>query len=225
MPTYVPYSDSLEQIAPDEAETHQKINELMHKGQENVRAKVGQSVRVSHAKAHGFLKGELVVDPHLPPELAQGLFATPASYPVVVRLAQVPGDVNDDRKVSTPRGMAIKVIGVPGPMVLSHEGATTQDFVLDTGKAFIVGGAKAFLAAFQPNAMIAPKLSDTVKGVASKMSQATNSVLHAVGLDSGKLDFYGHPQYHPLAEAYYSQVPIRYGNYVAKLAVIPDNPS
>ena len=224
MPTYVPYSDSLETILPDEAETHQKINELMLKGQHNVREKVGQSVRVSHAKAHGFLKGELTVLPDLPPELSQGLFAQPGKHGVIVRLAQVPGEVLDDQKVSTPRGMAIKVFDVAGPKLPRHEGATTQDFVLDTGKTFIVGGAKAFLAAFQPNALIAPKLPEAVKGVASTMSQATNAVLHAVGLNSGKLDFYGHPQYHPLAEAYYSQVPFRYGDYVAKLCVIPANP-
>ncbi len=224
MPSYVRYTDDVETIAADEPETFQKIIDIMLVGQHKVREKYGQSVRVSHAKAHGFLKGVLAVLPGLPPELAQGLFARPASHPVVARLAQVPGDVSDDRKVSTPRGMAIKVFNVDGPKLTGHEGATTQDFVLDTGKTFIVGGAKAFLQAFQPNARIAPVLSEDVKGLASKAAQATNSVLHAFGMDSGKLDFYGHPQYHPLAEAYYSQAPIRYGDYLAKLSVTPANP-
>ena len=88
MPDYVRYRDDLEQIDPDEAETFRKINDTMTQGMHNVRAKVGQSVRVSHAKAHGFLKGTLTVDADLPPELAQGLFARPAAYPVVARLAQ-----------------------------------------------------------------------------------------------------------------------------------------
>ena len=53
----------------------------------------------------------------------------------------------------------------------------------------------------------------------SATSRATNAALNAVGLNSANLDFFGHPPFHPLAEAYYTQAPLRYGNYVAKLAV------
>jgi hypothetical protein len=42
-----------------------------------------------------------------------------------------------------------------------------------------------------------------------------------VGLDSANLDFFGHPPKHPLADTYYSQAPIRYGDYVAKVSVAP----
>ncbi len=185
MPTYVPYRDDIETLEPDEPETFQKIIDTMLQGQHNVRAKYGESVRVSHAKAHGFLKGELVVEAGLPPELTQGLFAQPGAHPVLVRLAQIPGDVSDDRVVSTPRGMSIKVLNATGPKLPGHA-ADTQDFLLDTGKAFIVGGAKAFLAAFQPNAHIAPKLPEAVKGVASKVSQATNAVLQRVRHELGQ---------------------------------------
>ena len=52
----------------------------------------------------------------------------------------------------------------------------------------------------------------------------TNAALNAVGLNSEKLDFFGHEKKHPLAEAYYSQTPYRFGDYVAKLGVIPDTP-
>ena len=39
------------------------------------------------------------------------------------------------------------------------------------------------------------------------------------------LDFFGHSRVHPLAEAYFSQAPIRYGDYLAKLAVVPTSPT
>ena len=225
MPNYVRYSDDVETFAADEAETFQKIVDVMAKGMHNVKPKAGEAVRVSHSKAHGFVKGELIVDADLPPELAQGLFARAGSHPVIVRLATVPGENLDDRKVSTPRGMAIKVLNAEGPKLPGHEGSTTQDFVLDTGKAFLVGTADAFLQAFKPNALIAPHLPEAAKGVTSAVSLATNKVLNAVGLNSAKLDFYGHPKYHPLAEAYYSQCAIRYGDYVAKLSITPANPA
>jgi len=59
----------------------------------------------------------------------------PACIPVVVRLAQGPGEVLSD-SVSTHRGMAIKVFGVGGVKLPGHEAAQTQDFVLATGPAF-----------------------------------------------------------------------------------------
>ncbi len=223
MPNYELYRDDVETVEKDEAETHAKIIEVMTEGMHKVREKVGKDVRVSHAKAFGVLQGQLVVRPDLPNELAQGLFAKPGSYDVLVRLASTPGEINDDSKVNTIRGMAIKVLGVTGPKLPGHT-ADTQDLVLDTGKEFIASGPKEFLQAFKPNAEIAPKLSDSVKGVVSDVSRVTNAALNAVGLNFEKLDFYGHPKRHPLAEAYYSQVPMRFGQYIAKLGVVPDSP-
>jgi hypothetical protein len=48
-----------------------------------------------------------------PPALAQGSFAWPAPYPVVLRSSTSPGDILDD-SISSPRGLALKVIGVDG---------------------------------------------------------------------------------------------------------------
>ena len=224
MPDYVPYRDDIETIDPDEQETHAKIIQTMTDGQHISREKYGKSVRISHAKAHGLLKGELIVSDELPPEFAQGLFQPGAKHPVVIRLATAPGEYTDDSKLSTVRGMSIKVFNVDGPKLAPFEDTTTQDFVLDTGKEFLTSGPKAFLQAFKPNAEIAPKLSDDVKGVVSTVARGTNAVLNMFGANSEKLDFYGHEKKHPLAESYYSQTAIRYGDYVAKLGVIPATP-
>ena len=223
MSNYLLYRDDIETIEPDEAETHAKIVEVMTKGMHLAREKYGRSVRISHAKAHGVLKGKLIVDAGLPAELAQGLFAKAGTYDVLIRMAQAPGELLDDSKVSTDRGMSVKVLGVEGPKLPGHA-ATTQDWVFDVGKEFLAGGAKAFLQAFKPNAEVAPKLSDDVKGAVSKVAAATNSVLHAVGMNSEKLAFYGHPPEHPMATPYYSQTAYRYGDHVAKLGFYPATP-
>ena len=221
MPDYALYSPDVEKIEPDEQETHEKIIQLMTAGQNYTREKYGRAVRISHAKAHGFVKGQMTVPAGLPPELAQGLFAKPGTYPVLVRLATAPGEFTDDSKISTSRGMSIKIFGVDGAKLPPFETITNQDFVLDTGKEFLAGGAKEFLQAFKPNAEIAPKLSDDVKGAVSTMSRVTNAALNVMGLNSEKLDFYGHPNKHPLAEPYYSQNAMRFGRYIAKMGVYP----
>ncbi|MGI4829037.1 MAG: catalase family protein [Janthinobacterium lividum] len=221
MPDYALYSPDVETIEPDEQETHNKIIQVMTEGQNITREKYGKAVRISHAKSHGLLKGELTISPGLPSELAQGLFAEPGTHPVLIRLASAPGEFTDDSKLSTVRGMSIKVFNVQGAKLPPFEGIANQDFVLDTGKEFITGGAKAFLQAFKPNAEIAPKLSDNVKGAVSEVARVTNKGLNAVGLNSQKLDFYGHEKNHPMAESYYSQIALRYGKYIARLGVVP----
>lgn len=225
MPNYVLYRDDIETIESDEQETEASIVKTMTDGHNLTREKYGKAVRISHAKAHGLLKGKLIVEAGLPLQLAQGLFAQPGTYDVIVRLATAPGEYTDDSKISAVRGMSIKVLGVEGPHLSPFEDITTQDFVFDTGKEFITSGPKAFLQAFKPNAEIAPKLSDTVKGVVSDVSRATNAALNAVGLNSEKLDFYGHKKNHPMDEEYYSQVAFRFGDYVAKFGVVPSSPA
>ena len=220
MPNYLMYRDDLETIAPDEGETEQKIITVMTEGMEMARQKYGRSVRISHAKAHALLKGELIIQDGLPQELAQGLFAQPGRYEVLVRMAQAPGELLDDSKLSTDRGMSVKVLDAKGPKLEGHT-ADTQDWVFDVGKQFLASGMKEFLQAFKPNAEIAPKLSDSVKGAVSTVARATNTVLNAVGANSEKLGFYGHPVVHPASEEYYSQVAFRYGDYVAKLGFFP----
>ena len=224
MPDYTPYRDDLETVAPDEAETQAKIIEVMTQGQNTTREKYGRAVRISHAKAHGIVRGELTIPAGLPPELAQGLFARPGTYPVVVRLATSPGELLDDSKVSTDRGMALKVFGVEGEHLPPFEDITTQDFVFNTTKQFFTGGVKAFLQSFKPNALVATHLSDTTKGLVSDAARVANAALNTVGLNSEKLGFFGHPKTHPLADAYYSQTPFRYGGFVAKMGIVPATP-
>ena len=141
---------------------------------------------------------------------------------MIVRLAHIPGDLDDDRKVSGPRGISIKVVGVEGEMLPGHAGQVTQDFVLDTGKFFNAIGAKTFLAQIAPVENIAPHVPQPVKGAMTSVALAANTVL---GGRSAALDFFGHPFLHPLAEPYYSQAPLRYGDYIAKLSVTPDTPA
>ena len=77
--------------------------------------------RSVHAKSHGLLKGELRVLDHLPEPYAQGLFARPAEYGIVMRFSTNPGDILPD-SISTPRGLAVKVIGIDGLAMVPNTG-------------------------------------------------------------------------------------------------------
>ncbi len=218
-PHYLRYSDDIEQVPADEAESIASIIGSMTHESEMTAARYHHAVRASHAKSHGLMKGELRVFDGLPEPLRQGLFAHPATYAVAVRMAVGPGELLSDA-VSTHRGMAIKVFGVEGEKMPGHQ-AGTQDFVLATGPAFPQADAAAFAKAMKKIEANVEK-SEGFKQAVSTVARVTNA---AIGGASGSLDFFGHPPIPPLADTYYSQAALRYGAYVAKIAAVPVTPA
>ena len=218
--TPLPYTAEVERLAPDEQATIDGIIQGMTQQSRTVEAREHHAVRASHAKSSACVVGELTVEAGLPEDLAQGLFATPGTHPVAVRFAQGPGETLGDR-VSTHRGMAIKVFDVPGEKLPGHD-EPTQDFVLATGTTFPSGTAAGFL---RDGTLIGKSvgLPEGVKSAVSSTMRNLNRALHAFGTESAFADFFGHPFSHPLGDSYFSQAPVRFGDYVAKLGALPDS--
>jgi hypothetical protein len=221
-PAYLPYEDAVETIAPDEDETIAQAIASLSTVSRVLADRYRHAVRPSHGKSHGLLKGTLQVLPGLPEPLAQGLFAAPRAYPVVARLSTEPGELMAD-SIHTPRGFSLKVIGVEGEMLPGHEGEVTQDLLFSSGRRFAVADLKGFLRTqrFLEGIVEQP---EAVKKAGTALGFAANGALHLVGADSSLLDFFGHPHTHPLAESYFTHAPLRYGAYVAKLALAPVSP-
>jgi catalase len=141
----VRFSPSVERPDADEEKTTQGLIATMRYINEKTLADGGHAIRSTHAKSHGILEGYLEVDADLPGDLAQGIFAKPGRYPIVMRLSTIPGDILDD-SVSTPRGMAVKIIGVEGERLEGSERDVTQDFLMINGPAFGAPNPKKFLS-------------------------------------------------------------------------------
>jgi hypothetical protein len=216
--TFLPYADTIETHEKNEQETIDGIVKGMTQESTVVEKREHHAVRASHAKSSACVTGEITIAAGLPPELAQGLFARAGTYPVAVRFAQGPGETLGDR-VSTHRGMAIKVFGVEGEKLAGHD-ADTQDFVFATGPTFPSGTASGFLRDAKQIGAATPA-PEGLKSAVSSLARNLNKVLNAIGTELPKADFFGHPYSHPLGDAYFSQAPVRYGDYVAKLAAFP----
>ncbi|QGY01864.1 catalase family protein [Methylobacterium mesophilicum SR1.6/6] len=216
--TYLRYAPDIERPAPDEQATIDGIIQGMTQQSQTVEKREHHAVRASHAKSSACVTGELTIPEGLPPELAQGLFGRPGTHRVAVRFAQGPGETLGDR-VSTHRGMSIKVFDVPGEKLPGHD-ADTQDFVLATGTTFPSGTAAGFL---RDGTIIGKStgMPEALKSAVSATARNLNRVLHAFGTESAMADFFGHPYSHPLADSYFSQAPVRFGDYVAKLGAVP----
>lgn len=218
------YTPSVEEIQPDEEQVQAELVEQLLKISRITYEDGHKALRSVHAKSHGLLEGTFTVAADLPTVLAQGLFASPGSYRAVARLSTSPGDLLPD-SVSTPRGFALKLFDVPGERLAESEAQTTQDFLLVTGKAFLTPDAAHFLRSLK----LLAATTDTAPGlktVLSRVLRSTESALEAVGGESGTLKALGgYPETHILGESFFSQVPLRYGDYIAKVGLVPASPA
>ena len=100
--------------------------------------------RDAHPKMHGVVKAEFIVEPDLPPELQIGIFAKTHTYQAWIRISNQDGTVQPD-KARDIRGMAIKVMGVPGDKLLEAErDAQTQDFIVISTNVFVTRDVAEF---------------------------------------------------------------------------------
>ncbi|MBV8050090.1 MAG: catalase family protein [Acidobacteriaceae bacterium] len=215
---FVRYSEGVETVPDGEAATSDEIVATLLEIAKKVGERQRHTVRAVHAKSNGLVKVEVTVLPALREELSQGLFAKPASYSALMRFSSEPGDILSDH-TSTPRGLALKIIGVEGEMLPNHRGQLTQDFIFNNGSTF-AANADAFLKAIQFRAKHLDD-PDELKQAVSSVAQAAEETLELVGRKSAFLKGIGHPQTHPLGETYYTAVPLRFGDYFGKMQLVP----
>ncbi|MEL6558237.1 MAG: catalase family protein [Bacteroidota bacterium] len=100
--------------------------------------------RMFHPKMHGLLRGEFIIEDALPEELSLGIFSKPGTFPAWVRLSNAKRKPSPDKKKDM-RGMAIKLLNVPGEKLLeSEQQAETQDFLLVTAETLQTRSVKDF---------------------------------------------------------------------------------
>lgn len=157
--------------------------------------------------------------PGLDEHLRQGLFAEAKSYGAVMRFSTNPGAILFDH-ISTPRGLAIKVVGVGGEMLPNHAGQATQDFVFNNSSTFHSPNGKDFLKGLTLLDKHAND-SEASKQLVSSVAQTAEEGLELIGQKSPLLKGFGSPPIHPLGETYHTAVPLRFGIYFGKLHLVP----
>ncbi|WP_206239964.1 catalase family protein [Novosphingobium terrae] len=216
----LPFSPDVEVVELDEPQTQAELIEAFRKISETTHQDTGHGFRAVHAKSHALLSGQLRVLAALPPEFAQGIFATERDYDVLLRISTNAGDVLPDT-ISLQRGFAIKVLDVDGERLPGSQDARTQDFLMANGAAFPSAGPKPFLQSLKLLAATTDKLV-TMKEVISAAFRTIEKGIEALGGESALLlALGGKANTNPLGERFFSQAPIRYGAYMAKIALRP----
>jgi hypothetical protein len=201
-----PSTEWREEVAADEAARFERHAETL-RGYQRYNSRRGTG-RALHRKAHGGARAELEVHDGIEPAAAAGLFARPGHYDAVVRFSNGLGLQQPDWMPDV-RGLAVKVLGVPGPKIFGD--ATTQDFLLISTPALPfanVDGFVAFVNATENRVLTVPRL------VAAFGPARTAKLLRFLaGL---------RPPASLATIAYYSGVPIAFGDYAGKLGLFPE---
>jgi hypothetical protein len=205
-------TDWREEIAAGERERFEEYAALLASIQEKRGHKREGGDRALHAKSNLGVVAKLEVLPNLPPEAAQGMFATPRTYDAVIRYSNGTGGRQSDRKPDV-RGFALKVIGVEGKKIIEGmENARTQDFLAVRTAALPVRDPDEFIALVRSaaNPALAPFKLVAALGVGRGLA-----VLRGV---IGSLRATVTPL---AATTYYSAAPIRYGPYAVHYGFFP----
>jgi hypothetical protein len=110
----------------------------------------GNARRDAHPKAHGCVKAEVHVLETLPDALAKGIFIPGKTYQAWIRFSNGSSDPTRADIKRDARGMAIKVLGVPGKKLLEDEDdAMTQDFVMINHPVFFATDPVRYLSFMQ----------------------------------------------------------------------------
>lgn len=105
----------------------------------------GPMRRDAHPKQHGFVKATFTVEQDLPSNLAIGVFQPGKSYDCWVRYSNQNAPIKKDWS-SDIRGMAIKLLNVPGEKLLPcRESAPSHDFILISTPKFVTKNLNQFL--------------------------------------------------------------------------------
>lgn len=136
-----------ESLYPDEAAITEKIADIIEL---SIRKEysTGIALRDAHPKAHGCIRAEFKVDDALPKNLAQGVFLPGKTYQAWIRFSNGSKDAQQADIKKDARGMAIKLLAVPGEKLLDDE-TSTQDFIMINHPVFFVNDPVRYMSFMQ----------------------------------------------------------------------------
>lgn len=205
-----PSTEWAETVADDESDRHAVFAETIVGLQTRINAKAGPG-RAFHRKQVAALRGTLAVPGGLPAYAAQGLFAQPGEYQVVVRMSNG-SVVPQPDPVPDIRGLAFSVRGLDGPGAL-EDATDRQDFLLINRPAFGFHDSRDF-------AELVPAAARGQKSLLAHMTTKYGLVKGALEMvrQAGEL---ARPFSGFATSGFHSCAPVAWGPYAAHIHLQP----
>ena len=210
-PTMLTYpsvdSELGEQLYPDEQLLAQEIGVVIEKAIRN-EYRPGSARRDAHPKAHGCVKAEFQVLDTLPDSLAKGIFVPGKMYQSWIRFSNGSKDATRADRKGDARGMAIKVLGVPGKMLVEDEvHASSLDVIMINHPVFFANDPSRYLSL-----MKSVNSDSSLKKLSIPFSLGIKGSLIALETGRKKIS-------NPLQTRYWSMVPYQLGTGSDRQAV------
>lgn len=167
--------------------------------------------RGQHPKMHGLVRAKFTVAGNVPDALRVGVFKEPGTYDAWVRFSNA-RNRNDREKGG--HGMAIKLMGVPGPK--TGDGAPTQDFVLFDNPVFFVGNPLEYVE-FEEAVLRGYGKSKALEKATVLLNYYWRRPFQLINLGQAQ----SHIMTDPTAARYWSITPYRLGKAVVKYTAVP----
>jgi hypothetical protein len=202
-----------ERIAPDEKARFEGFAGEMRALQKR-NAKNGVSARTLHVKGHVGAVGQLIVNSDVDARFKAGVFAEPSrAWPVYVRFSNGSSRHQHD-KAPDVRGVAIKLVGVPGRKIIPGlEDKLTQDFLLIPTPSLPFRTPDEFLAFVRASSQAKSPLALVGKLFGTFGLGRGLQVLRRLGQTPKVTSM--------VTTRFYTAAPIRIGDTAAKLALFP----
>lgn len=168
----------------------------------------GPDLRQVHAKSHGLVWGEFIIENDIPEILKVGVFAKPENYPIWVRFSNASGPekrgkLKSDREADV-RGIAIKLMNVEGKKALDDE-EKTQDFILINSSIFFIQNVQGYVdLAKAGSGQADPDLLQSLQPTFAILQEITSKEVT-----------------NPLFIQYWSTTPYKLGSHAIKFSVKP----
>jgi hypothetical protein len=185
-----------EQLHPGEQALATQIADAIEK---SIRAQyqAGHARRDAHPKAHAIVRAEFRVNASVPDNIAKGIFIPGKTYKAWVRLSN---GLQDNDNKDDARGMAIKVMGVPGEKLLECDrDAGTQDFIMISNPVFFLNDPQRYLSFIQESGS-----HTLLSKLTTPVTLGLKGTLIAKELSKGRIP-------NPLQIRYWSAVPYQLG--------------
>jgi hypothetical protein len=205
-----------EKLFPDEAALTDQLADTIEKGVRE-QYKAGSARRDVHSKATGLVEAEFRVNDSLPNDLAKGIFIPGRVYQAWIRFSNGSGNPDQSDDVDEARGMAIKVLAIPGEKILECDrNATTQDFIMINHPVFLTNDPRTYLSLVQKTSS-----NNLLTRLMIPFTLGLQGTRLAKELGHGKIS-------NPLQVRYFSAVPYQLGigtdRRVIKFSVKPSSP-
>jgi hypothetical protein len=134
---------------PDEASAIEAIEKMTRQQiEQNYQAGDRPARRDAHAKHHGCVQGEFIVETNLPEEMKVGVFKEPGKkFTACIRFSNASGNAAQPDTKGDGRGMAVKLLGVEGEKLIEDE-KNTQDFILVNHPVFLIRNLQDYVQFF-----------------------------------------------------------------------------